>query len=213
MKIKYAYDIFFGANTKLGTVVLEEDLSIRPQEIDCTDETFAKVTKIAETRVREEWRKDEGGEDVLPIVDCEPHEVNLSWSQVEQCVEWPSEADFQKAFSGIWFIRGGGIHGAWKRRSWSALRDFALNLPKYFWNEAGVWLRANVKIRTVDDVRAHERVMADEILNDYMYQLIDLKTKARVLVDAVEEHLRFMKSIGDGHVGCLEAALEKWRAE
>ena len=45
-------------------------------------------------------------------------------------------AEQQVRFGKWWFINGGHIHGMWKKRKYSAIRDQALTLPKAAW-EAG----------------------------------------------------------------------------
>ena len=39
-------------------------------------------------------------------------------------------------FAKFWFIAGGGIHGAWKRRRWADLKRLAETIPVLAWNQA-----------------------------------------------------------------------------
>jgi hypothetical protein len=41
-----------------------------------------------------------------------------------------------KEFSDWWFINGGAIHGLWKNRSYKAIKDISITLPKIAWDEA-----------------------------------------------------------------------------
>lgn len=39
-------------------------------------------------------------------------------------------------FAKFWFVCGGGIYGAWKRRRWTELKNLAEQLPPRAWDAA-----------------------------------------------------------------------------
>lgn len=46
-----------------------------------------------------------------------------------------SKKRMEELFSKWWFIVGGSIHGIWKRRQWSSLKEFAKNVPRMGYQE------------------------------------------------------------------------------
>lgn len=41
-----------------------------------------------------------------------------------------SKKRMEELYSSWWFIVGGSIHGIWKKRQWSSLKEFAKNVPR-----------------------------------------------------------------------------------
>ena len=64
-------------------------------------------------------------------------------------------------FAKWWFIAGGSVHGAFKYRQWSALKELATKLPKMAWDAREPELsdlRAQLSTQSQEIARLKERV-------------------------------------------------------
>lgn len=64
-----------------------------------------------------------------------------------KCDKWPE----------WWFLNGGNIHGAWKYRRYSQIRDLAMSLPRRAWQAARAELFKSI-IENLDEIGPEETI-------------------------------------------------------